>query len=187
VSSIERLECVRARRLAHARLDGDVLAPEDAALLDTHLAGCEPCRVLGVELAEIQRELRGIPVPGLDAAVLERVWGSTSRAGTAARGSVARRSWRVAAAAAGLTLALVGLPWIIGERREREAVRDAEMRRATVEARLVLAVAGSALRRAERAVTEDVLVRGIGAALDRTPIRWSGAARSRPTRGDNGA
>jgi len=186
MSAVERVDCARARRVVHARLDGEALAPDDASLVDVHLAGCDACRAVVAELEEIQRELRSVQVPGLEAAALERVWERTSRAGPARRGSVARRSWRVAAAAAGLALALGGLPWIVVERRDRAMAREAEIRRAAGEARFVLAVAGSALRRAERATTDKVLVGGIGAALDRTSIRWSGATGSRPTRGGNG-
>lgn len=185
MSTVERLACARARRSAHERLDGDLLAPSDAAFLEEHVAVCAECRSVVAELEQIQRTLRSVVVPGLDSAALERVWRSTSRSETV-RAANGRRVWRAAAAAAALALMLAGLPWLVDQPPRTEMAQPIEIRRAAEEARLVLEVAGRALRRAERAATEDVLADGIGQALDRTSIRWSGAARPRPARGGDG-
>lgn len=183
MSRIETLECARAKRAIHARLDGDPLVAEDRARLDAHLVTCEACRTLSTELEEIQRELQAIRSPGLAPAALDRVWEETSRARAGQRSPL-----RVAAWAAGLALLLGGSSWILFEQRERALHEQAELRRATTEARLVLAVAGNALRRTEQATTDRVLEGGVRQALDRTSIRWSGdGAAKRPARGGNGA
>jgi anti-sigma factor RsiW len=183
MSPIETFECARAKRAIHARLDGDVLVPEDRARLDAHLVTCDACRTLSTELEQIQRELQSIRVPGLAPAALDQVWEETSRAPARRRSPL-----RVAAWAAGLALLLGGSSWILLQQRERALHDQAELRRATTEARLVLAVAGDALRRTERVTTDRVLEGGIRQALDRTSIRWSGdGATKPPARRGNGA
>ncbi len=186
MSRIDTIECARARRATHARLDGDALDPQDAARLETHLASCAACRGRAAELEEIQRNLRAVPVPALAADALERVWDQTTRARTGPRTS-GRRLARLGAWAAGLALVLGGSVWVVVEQRQRAMIQQAELRRASAEARLVLAVAGSALRRTEQAATDQVLEGGIRHALDRTSIRWSGARAKRPAGGGDGA
>lgn len=186
MNRIDTVECARARRVAHARLDGDTLDPQDVSRYEAHLVACAACRGLAAELEEIQRNLRAVPVPGLPADVLERVWDETSRARTGSWTS-GRRLARLGAWAAGIALAISGSVWVAVEQRERAMVQQAELRRATAEARLVLAVAGSALRRTERAATDEVLAGGVRHALDRTTIRWSGASAKQRARGGDGA
>ncbi len=183
MSQVERIDCARARAAAHGRLDGDALAPADAAWLESHLAACGACRTAVQDLATIQGALRAVPVPPFPAHALDQVWARTSRA-VPLRRAVPRGSvWRVAAVAAGLALVLGGLWWTQRPPAETQPASAAEVRRATEEARLVLGVAASALARTERAATDGALVRGIGQALDRTSIRWSGAPASRPKGG----
>ena len=172
-----------SRRATHARLDGDALDAQDVVRLETHLASCAACRGLTAELEEIQRSLRAVPVPALAPDALERVWDQTTRAPR----TTGRRLARLGAWAAVLAVVFSGSVWIVVEQRQRALVQQAELRRASAEARLVLAVAGSALRRTEQAATDQVLEGGIRHALDRTSIRWSGASAKRPARGGDGA
>jgi len=186
VSTVDRIDCERVRAATHRRLDGDALSAADLALLDAHLATCAACRTALSELETIQQALRAIPVPSFPSHDLPRVWARTSRGTPSVRLTSRRAVLRVAAAVGGLALALGGLWWSLPSRPEMPVASAAEIRRAADEARFVLGVAANALARTERAATDGVLVRGVGAALDRTSIRWSGAAPARPVKGGDG-
>mgnify|MGYP000747325499 CR=1 FL=1 len=97
------LDCERARRLIHLRLDGE-LAADDAARLDAHLARCARCRRALDELLRIDAALReGLaaaePPPQLAARVRARL----------AEARPARPAWTAWLPAAAALLLAAGL------------------------------------------------------------------------------
>jgi anti-sigma factor RsiW len=54
-------QCERARECASLRLDGE-LSEFEQALLDAHLARCEPCSAFAAELNAVTRRLRTAPL-----------------------------------------------------------------------------------------------------------------------------
>lgn len=57
VQSIQISECHRARALAGALLDGELL-PETVLALERHMEGCDGCRQLAADLARLKVLLR---------------------------------------------------------------------------------------------------------------------------------
>lgn len=162
-------DCARARAAIHRQLDGEPLEPASSLHLAGHLSSCASCREAHAELRLIQQGLHALPGPELPAEVLERVWERTSRAGRTAprRGWL---DWRIAAAAV-LAVAAVAL-W---QWQRRPEISEAELARAAAESRLVLALAGQALHRAEQVAVRQVLAEEVSGTLRRVPIRWSEA------------
>lgn len=167
----EDFACVEAREAVHATLDAE---PLDAALkqrLEAHLASCSACREFAEELRAAQRELRALPELELPQAALEEVWERTSRAGRAGESAPWGRYLPAAAAAAAVVL--FGGLWLLRPpAREPAGPTEAELRRAAIEARMVLRIASDALRKSERAAFREVLTDEVSEALRRAPIRW---------------
>lgn len=139
--------------------------------LDDHLAGCEACRQFEAELRRIQGSLARLPALPLSDEALAEVWRRTSRAPAGRPGrSRGVFDWRVAAAAAVLTLGLLGT-WWVGPSRPVPPT-DHELALAAREARMVLGVTAGALRRAERATVKGVLEDEVAPALRSVPIQW---------------
>jgi len=155
------LECGRARRLMHARLDGDLMDAADAQALDAHLEACATCREAHDDLRQIQGALRGMQGPPLSEADFAAVLARTSRAPAPSR---LRRlyDWRAVAAAALLAAALWSA-WPSGP-------DQAEVDRAAAEARMVLMLTAKALSRTERAAVRDVITGEVSPALSRIPM-----------------
>jgi hypothetical protein len=96
-------------------LDGE-LEPRDRAALETHLAGCEPCRADLADLRAVVSRARSVPdrAPGAD------LWpGVAARIGTAAasRPALARRRFaftlpQLVAASLALIVASGGMVWV---------------------------------------------------------------------------
>jgi len=169
--SVERFDCASARRAVHARLDAEPLDDRQRQRLERHLAGCDACRRLADELRAIQGGLRSLPEMQLPDEILERVWNRTTRRSGG-------RSWFYAAAAAALLLAVLGGMWIERGGGAEPRMSDAELRRAAVEARLVLGLTSRALRRGGR-TADRVLTDEISPALRKVPIRWPEAETQR--------
>jgi anti-sigma factor RsiW len=170
---IRDLNCARAVGYVHQRLDGDELEPERAEWLSTHLQGCADCRQAEEELQQIQQALGGLSVDPFPQDALDEVWDRTTRAS----GRRAWADWRVIAAAAVLALAFFGI-WQVSDRAvpaNEIAVADAgpsdaELARAVVEARYVLNLTATALRRSERAAIGDVVGKRVAPALRKIPL-----------------
>lgn len=183
------LDCARAVRYVHRCLDGDVLASDSADWLARHLEGCTDCRQAEAELRQVQQALRGLEVTPFPQDALEAVWNQTTRAGNRR----AWTDWRAIAAAAVLALALLGI-WQLTDRVmpvsqvvvAEPGPTDEELARAVAEARFVLNLTATALRRSERAAIEEVMGKRVTPALKRIPLLLpSPSGRSRES-GKNG-
>jgi anti-sigma factor RsiW len=186
---IHDLHCARAIRYVHQRLDGDTLDPESTGWLSRHLEGCGDCRQAQEELKQIQRALRELKVTPFPQDAMDEVWDRTTR--TASRR--AWTDWRALAAAAVVALAFFGI-WQVGDRTAPGAevavveagLSDAELARATAEARFVLNLTATALRRSERAAIGEVMGKRVTPALQRIPLLMpNSSGRSRESR-ENG-
>ena len=170
---IRDLNCARAVGYVHQRLDGDELDPDRAQWLSRHLQKCADCRRAEEELRQIQQALRGLSVDPFPQDALDEVWDRTTR--TAGRRGWA--DWRAIAAAAVLALAFFGM-WQVSDRAvtttevavAEPGPSDAELARAVVEARYVLNLTATALRRSERAAIEEVVGKRVAPALRKIPL-----------------
>jgi anti-sigma factor RsiW len=160
--------CDQAREAIHRRLDADLMEATDLDRLQAHLVACESCRELEQELKTIQSGLRGLPTMKLPDEVLERVFQETERAPSHPK----RPMWALIAAAS-LVVALGGW-WAVEQRPSGPT--DAELVRASQEARLVLKMASDALKRTERTAFHDVVAGELGGALRRAPVEWPGTS-----------
>ena len=183
---IRDLDCARAVGYIHQRLDGDVLERDRAEWLDRHLEGCGECRQAEVELQQIQRALRGLAETPFPQDALEDVWDQTTRSG----GRWARIDWRAIAAAAVLAVAFLGI-WRASDRFmpgtevavAEPGPSDEELTRAAAEARFVLDLTATALRRSEKAAIEEIMGNRVSPALQRIPMLLPGLhERSREAR-----
>lgn len=159
-----RHECDLSPAAIHRRLDGDPVEQAELSRLEAHLTGCERCRELDEELRAIQEGLRALPAPEFPEDAFERVLRQTA-------GKVSRAwlpAW-AAVAAATLIVALAG--WWATQPSQRGPT-DAELARASQQARLVLKLASDALKRTERVAFHDVVGDELGAALRRAPVDW---------------
>lgn len=110
------MDCELATNLISARLDGQI-NPADAALLDAHLATCEPCRLTAEALAQQDESLHEAFAPRRAAAtaVAGRVMRRIQLEPAASPKPTKSRAWwlpMALSAAAGFALAVVILaPW----------------------------------------------------------------------------
>jgi hypothetical protein len=159
-----RLECVRARRAIHERLDAGGRAVARPPELDDHVAVCATCRELEADLLALDEALETLPPPGMPDPAFQAVLARTSRAPVGTR-ERRRAPWpALAAAAAALIAAVV---WL-GDRPDEPS--PIEVQRAAAEARLVLGLTARALDRTTDAAVHDVLEGEVGPALRRMPI-----------------
>jgi len=172
---IRNLSCARALDSIHRRLDGDPLDRASVEWLETHMSECTECSAAKVELGQVQQALQSLTTVPLADEALEEVWERTTRA---ARKRL-RFDWRVAAAAAVLTVVFIGMWQVIQPPVQQTAVvtpeetpSPEELARATAEARLALNVVASALHRSETAAFDEVLGERVSPALRKMPIRW---------------
>jgi len=166
--------CAETRELLQRVLDGERLDGGVSGELDRHLADCAGCRETQLQLAAVQQSLRAIPPSPLPDDVLQAVLARTSRrpAAWAWLGAWSFQ-WRAAAVAAMLGVAVWAF-WPTGP-------SQSEIEQATLETRLVLGLAGSALERGRDAMIDDVLNGKLAPALRRVPIKLphTGAQRKR--------
>jgi hypothetical protein len=171
------MNCDRAREIGHALLDGDLMQAARRQAFDTHVRGCSSCREWWDDLATMQRGLRELPQPGFPDSALEELWAATSR-GPAAAAPRFRFDWRPLAAAAALTLALLGLSGLSELPRDRSTTApqalhtEQEIAQATEQARLVFQLTARAINKAERTAVREI-VDEVSPALRRMPLRWS--------------
>ncbi len=155
--------CSEIRGAIQNRLDGPVPA-DRTQQIDTHLAACVTCREYGAEMRTVVSALRDLPAIPLPDDALEAIWQRTSRA---PRQPIALRfDWRIAAAAAIVTVAL--LPSLF--RPVVTGPSPIEVARARDEARLVLGLAGQAIRDTKK-VRDHVLNDEISRAFRHVPLR----------------
>ena len=166
------MRCEQAKERIHQILDGDLMEATDRQELESHLASCDGCRKADAELHAIQQSLHALPADTLPDDALEAVWTSTRKM----RGARLYQ-WGMAAAAAVLAVALLGV-WQFGPPGAVEPTQ-AELKRATEEARMVLGLTAQALRKTERAAFKSVLAEEVSPALKSVPIKWPGSAAGR--------
>jgi anti-sigma factor (TIGR02949 family) len=167
----DALSCAEALDLLEPYLDGD-LPPGEADRVRRHLDGCPACAEELSLAARIQSELRALPRPDCPPEVIERV----RRAG---RGEVVpfpsrerAPRWRIAAAAALVTLAVGGGSLFVHlQRVQRQQEQVAE---ATREARLALAYFGKVTRKAGLDVRDEVLEKRLVIPVARSVSRSLG-------------
>ena len=170
---IRDLSCTRAVRYVHQRLDGDVLDADSADELSQHLDRCGDCRQAQEELKQIQQALRELKASPFPQDAMDEVWDRTTRA----RGRRVWGDWRAVAAAAVLALAFLGI-WQVSNRTvpgtevtvAEAALSEAELARAAAEARYVLNLTATALRRSERAAMGEVMGKRVAPALRKIPL-----------------
>jgi anti-sigma factor RsiW len=172
------MRCEQAIERIHQILDGDLMDAAQRQELESHLSNCDGCRKADAELRTIQQALSALPADELPEDALEQVWTRTTKA----RLKPAYH-WSIAAAAAVLVLALLGL-WQIGAPGVAEPTQ-AELDRAADEARMVLGLTAQALRKTEQAVFKSVLTDEVSPALKSVPIKWPGAAAGRRKGGND--
>ena len=158
--------CEQAREAIHRRLDADLMDAGDLEQLETHILACERCRELEQELKAIQSGLRGLPTMKLPDEVLERVFLETESESIP---SPPRRPMWAVVAAASIVVALGGW-W--ATQQPPSGPTDAELVRASREARMVLKMASDALKQTERTAFRDVVADELGGALRRAPVEW---------------
>jgi anti-sigma factor RsiW len=191
--NVRSLGCTRAMGFIHERLDGDALDARDAEWLDRHLDTCAECRRALSELEQIQQALRGLDVSPFPEDALDEVWDRTTRS--------TRRppwaDWRLVAAAAALVLAVVGV-WYVGfgpvpeteVAASQTTLSDEELARAEAQARYVLNLTATALRRSERVALEEVMGKTVSPALKKIPLLIpgdSGESRQERRNGESDA
>jgi anti-sigma factor RsiW len=166
------MKCEQAVERIHQILDGDLMDASDRQEMEEHLASCDGCRKAEAELRTIQQSLRALPADSLPDDVLDAVWTSTTK-------SHGRRlyQWGLAAAAAVLVVSLLGL-WQFGPPGAVEPTQ-AELDRATEEARMVFGLTAQALRKTERAAFKSILAEEVSPALRSVPIKWPGSSTGR--------
>jgi anti-sigma factor RsiW len=177
---VRDLACARALGYIHRRLDGETIEAEAAEWLDGHLVDCAECRQAEVELQQIQQALRGLSASPFPEDALDEVWDRTTRTS----GRTGWIDWRAIAAAAVLALAFLGI-WQTkdqfmpaGEVAVVEVdATDAELARAEAEARFVLNLTATALRRSEKAAIEEVMGKRVSPALQKIPLLLPGLPR----------
>lgn len=158
-----RTGCERWQEVLEAYVDGELDAPERSRL-ENHLEGCPACRSELALASELRDRLRGLPsldAPrGAVAAVLE-----TARQEDRAQRGPAPWSWLetlwarpllAGGAAAAIVLAIV-LALFPGDGGPAAPGSDAEIARATLEAKLALAHFARANRKVALGVGEDVI------------------------------
>lgn len=182
------IACARARRAIQEALDGPLEAASQAAV-DGHVAGCEACREYRDGMLALSDALRAAPGLRFPDGALEEVWDRTVRAEPTPRRGLGRH-WRGLAAAAVVAGVLVGLwAWVgpvtrpasgpSAEQLAELGMTHEEFDRALVEARLVLDLTGSAIKRTEHAALEQVLGGEVGPALRLLPIPNTGSKEPR--------
>jgi anti-sigma factor RsiW len=169
--------CAAARDAIHARLDRDELAAGAFEELAAHLGGCSECRAFESDLEAIGAELRAIPKLELPDEVLDEVWSRTVDAPSSTASGFPRHLRPVLAAAAMLTVVVIGL-WQVRGPAEPPSPTRAEVLQAAEEVRMVLALTSRQLRRAENTAVRDVLAGEISPALQQVPVRWPSTAPS---------
>jgi RNA polymerase sigma-70 factor (ECF subfamily) len=156
--------CDAAREWIHQSLDAELMDAATKQRLDDHLSGCAACRERADELRAVQEGLRSLPELKLPDDALEEVWRRTTR-------SRRTRPWYLAAAAAAITVLVLGGLWLRNG-PQPTGPTDAELEQAAREARLVLQFASRALHRTEQAAFRDILTDEVSTALQRVPIQW---------------
>ena len=163
------MSCERIRQIGHAVLDGDLMDATCRADFDRHVASCTECREWFGDLTRLQRDLRNLPQPEFPAAALEELWSATTRGPAVRRGL----DWRPLAAAAALTLALLGL---LREGSPKGAVAaqhtPQEIAEAAEQAQFAFRLAAEAINKAERTAVREI-VDEVSPALRVMPMRWS--------------
>ena len=156
--------CDEAQATIQERIDGQLMDSDELAAMERHLRSCEGCRRFQADMEELHEGLASLPELEFPEEALEAVWDRTIRK----RSARLPGNWRWLAAAAVLTMALVG-SWSGLFDREPE-YSPAEIARATVEARAALGLAGQALQRSQDVAMEDVLGGQVTPALEKITI-----------------
>lgn len=153
----DELRCPEVLSRLEAWVDGEVTVDESQALT-RHVGACDACS-REFELARnIAAGIRSLPELKAPASVRRNVLaavesGQEHRIGAILPPTVRRPVWSVLAAAA-LVLAVAG--GAIWQSRETNVPTDAEVARATAEARLALAYVGVASQRAASGLREEL-------------------------------
>ena len=171
------MKCEQAIERIHQVLDGDLMDATERQELDGHLSACAGCCKADAELRTIQQALSALPASELPDDALDEVWTRTTKARIRPV-----YYWGVAAAAAVLVIALLGI-WQFGPPGAVEPTQ-AELDRAADEARMVLALTARALRKTERAAFKSVLAEEVSPALKSVPIQWPGSPAGRRKSGN---
>ena len=180
----EKLDCAGAREAIHRLLDRDPIDPGLERRLEEHLAGCGDCRELEADHRTIQQAFARLPARALPDQALREVWARTTEASGGRSFWSWGRDWRIAAAAAVVATAILGL-WLAGPPSDPAGPSDAELRQAAEQTRVVLMYTAQALRKAERVALRDVLADEVSHALRRAPIEWPDPSAAR--RGGSGS
>lgn len=158
------LACARARAALQTRLDEDPREPVAQGDVEAHLAGCEACRALARELAEVQAALRAAPLLPFPEDALEAVWDRTVRIRRAARTRRTAALWGGLAAAAVLGALLLAVP---REPHGPPGPSHEEVLRAAADVQFVLRLTGHEIRNQGTRALHEVLDDEVAPALRR--------------------
>lgn len=179
--TVRPIECARAMRAIHDRLDGaesDARTRDDDALA-AHLSACAECRDAERAFLDLRRAMREVRVGPLPDDALREVWAATVDAPGATVAKPARsraaRGLAALAGAAAVVLAVVAL--VPGPPSDEPTSQDVS--RAREELQLALAWTSRALERTRTAAVDDVLRDEVAPAIGRVrgTLRGGGIRR----------
>jgi anti-sigma factor RsiW len=171
-----RLSCKRAAVLLEAYADGD-LSPRRRVQLEAHLATCAACNQELEHARRVRDTLRDLPERLCDDALLEAVATQVrgeSRSAAAGRGGVslaarwrdwlarhAVPAWQPAVAVLAVLLVVAGVGRVFFRAPSEHPVSPADVQRAELQVRWVMAHLGDISRRTGETVQKDVLKNGV--------------------------
>jgi predicted anti-sigma-YlaC factor YlaD len=156
------MTCEETRRYIHeAHDEGDAVLPE---LVFTHIAACAACRDFESDLRSLRDALRAMPPAPLPGDALDAVWRETIRARPAA-GSTTMRSWRLAAAAAFVTVLSTASLYFMFAPARPPGPSSVELARASAQADMVFGYTARALAATRDAAAERVLASKVSPAV----------------------
>jgi predicted anti-sigma-YlaC factor YlaD len=167
------MTCEEIRRHIHETHDDDRSGalPEH---IRTHMTACSACRELNDDLVSLSLTLRALPLAPLPADTLDAVWRETIHA-RSTKGSPAAGVWRLAAAAAFVTILGAATLYIVLAPVPPPGPSTVELARASAQADIVFGYTARALAATRDAAADRVLASRVSPAV-------RGVAASHPSR-----
>ena len=173
----KRLSCRRASVLLDAYADGE-LSPRRRTQLESHLATCAMCCQELEQARRVRETLRALPEQSCSDRLLDQVAARVRResqpaavAGGVAllgrlRGWLAQRAvpvWQPAVAVLAVLVLVVGVGRLVFREPTEKKITTADVERAELQVRWVMAHLGDIGRRTGQSVQKDVLTDGVAA------------------------
>jgi len=177
-----RLSCRRAAVLLEAYADGD-LSPRRRGQLEAHLATCSACSQELEHARRVRDTLRELPEQICDHSVLEEVAARVQRESTPGARTAGGRSlvgrlrdwlaqravpaWQPAVAVLAVLVVVLGVGRVVFRAPTEQKITTADVQRAELQVRWVMAHLGDISRRTGQSVQKDVLSDGVAAPTAR--------------------